>query len=55
MVNVRVCIYELPMEYFYEPIVEFIASALGPVVNIDEHTQNRTICHYVRVLIELNL
>lgn len=37
------------------PIIERIASALGPVVSIDEHTRNRTMYHYARVLIELDL
>lgn len=40
IVNVWACIFELPMEYFHVPIIEAIASALGPVVNIDKHTCN---------------
>lgn len=43
------------MEYFYVPIIECIASALGQVVSVDERTRNRTMCHYARVLIELDL
>lgn len=43
------------MEYFKVPIIEAIASALGPIVSTDERTRSQTYCHYARVLIELDL
>lgn len=43
------------MEYFYEPIVRAIASAVGPVVTVDECTTTKKILYYARVFVELDL
>lgn len=48
-------IYELPMEYFYVPNIRAIASAVGPIISIDERTRKPEMCHYARVLVELDL
>lgn len=53
--HVWIRIYELPPEYFYEPIINVIASAIGPVVAIDERTRTREMLHFTRVLVELDL
>lgn len=55
VVPVWIRIYELPVEYFYEPIIRSLASAIGSVLQVDERTRNRTLCHYARVLIEIDL
>lgn len=55
MVNVWVHIYEIPQEYFHEHIIESIASALVNVVSIDQRIKDGSMCHYARVLIELDL
>lgn len=54
-VNVWVRIFELLMKYFHELIIEDIASAPGPIVNMDERTRNREMKIYARVLIKLDL
>lgn len=48
-------IYEIPQEYFHEHVIESIASALGTVVSMDQCTRDGSMCHYARVLIELDL
>lgn len=55
LVNVWVHIYEIQQEYFHEHIIEAIASVLGPVVSMDQRTKDGTMCHYARVLVELDL
>lgn len=55
IVPVWVRIFEIRVEYFCEPIIETIASVLGHVIDMDERTKNRTMLHYARVLIEINL
>lgn len=53
--HVWIPIYELSPEYFYEPIINDIASAIGPVIAIDERTRTREMLHFARVLLELDL
>lgn len=53
--HVWICIYELPPKYFYKLIINVIASAIGPVVFIDERMKNREMLHFARVLVELDL
>lgn len=55
IINVWARIYELPMEYFKVPIIEAIASVIGPIVSIDERTESQTYYHHAYVLIELDL
>lgn len=55
LVNVWVRIYEIPQEYFHEHIIEAIASVLGNVISMDQRTKDGTMCHYARVLVELDL
>lgn len=43
------------MEYFHPQIIVAIASALENVIKLDEHTQSRSMCHYARVLIEVDM
>lgn len=53
--HVWIRIHELPIEYFSDPIIRAIASAIGPVINIDERTRTRRVCKYARVLVEVDL
>lgn len=55
LAQVWVRIYEIPMEYFQPKIVHALASDLGTVIKMDERTRNRTMCHYARVLIEIDM
>lgn len=55
MVNVWVRIYEIPQEYLHEHIIESIASVMGTVISMDQRTRDGIMCHYARVLIELDL
>lgn len=55
LAQVWVRIYEIPMEYFQPKIIHALASALGTVIKIDDRTWNRTMCHYARVLIEIDM
>lgn len=55
LVNVWVRIYEIPQEYFHEHIIESIASVLGTIVSVDQRTRDGSMCHYAKVLIELDL
>ncbi|KAL8554876.1 hypothetical protein ACS0TY_002883 [Phlomoides rotata] len=43
------------MEYFQPPIIHALASALGAVIKLDDRTRDRSMCHYARVLIELDM
>lgn len=43
------------MEYFQTNIIHALASALGTVIKIDDHTKHHTMCHYARVLIEIDM
>lgn len=53
--HVWIHIYELPPKYFYEPIIHVIASAICPVMAIDERTRTREMLHFAHVLVELDL
>lgn len=48
-------IYEIPMEFFQPKIIHALASALGTVIKMDDRTRNRTMCHYARVLNEIDM
>lgn len=41
-------IYEILMEYFQSKIIHALAFALGTVIKMDDHTKNRTMCHYAK-------
>lgn len=43
------------MEFFQPKIIYALASALGSVIKIDERTRQRSMCHYARVLVEINM
>lgn len=43
------------MEYFKPKIIHALASALGMVIKIDERTRQGSMCHYVRVLIDIDM
>lgn len=53
--QVWIRIFELPMEYFQPQIIYAMASALGTVVKLDDRTKNRTMCHYARVLVDIDM
>ncbi|KAL8503471.1 hypothetical protein ACS0TY_022282 [Phlomoides rotata] len=53
--QVWVQLFEIPMEYFQAPIIHALASPLGTVLKIDDRTKDRSMCHYARVLIELDM
>ncbi|KAL8552220.1 hypothetical protein ACS0TY_001064 [Phlomoides rotata] len=53
--QVWVRLFEIPMEYFLTPIIHALASSLGTVIKIDDRTKDRSMCHYARVLIELDM
>lgn len=36
-------------------LIRAIASAIGPIIIINERTRKREMCHYARVLVELDL
>lgn len=43
------------MKFFQSKIVRALASALGTVIKMEDHTKNRTMCHYAKVLIEIDM
>ncbi|KAL8509367.1 hypothetical protein ACS0TY_016537 [Phlomoides rotata] len=55
IVQVWVRLFEIPMEYFQTPIIHALASALGTVIKLDERTRDRSMCHYARALIEIDM
>lgn len=55
LAQVWVRFYEIPMEYFHPKIIQTMASALGTVLKLDERTRNRSMCHYARVLIDIDM
>lgn len=55
LAQVWVRFFEIPMEFFQPKIIHALASALGTVIKIDDRTTKRTMCHYARVLIEIDM
>lgn len=53
-INVRL-IYDLPQEYWRPKILIEIANGIGIPITIHEATQSRTLAHFTRILIELDL
>ncbi|KAL8477324.1 hypothetical protein ACS0TY_029575 [Phlomoides rotata] len=53
--QVWVRLFEIPIEYFQTPIIHALASALGTVIKLDDHTRDQSMCHYARVLIEIDM
>lgn len=43
------------MEFFQPKIIHAMASALGTVIKMDDWTRNKSMCHYARVLIEIDM
>ncbi|KAL8477414.1 hypothetical protein ACS0TY_029637 [Phlomoides rotata] len=48
-------LFKIPIEYFHEEFISALASAIGPVIKIDKCTHNKTMCHFARVLVEIDL
>ncbi|KAL8547278.1 hypothetical protein ACS0TY_006848 [Phlomoides rotata] len=48
-------ISELPLEYWNTNIITALASAVGTVIKLNEHTASRSMGHFARVLVELDL
>ncbi|KAL8494255.1 hypothetical protein ACS0TY_025160 [Phlomoides rotata] len=55
VVQAWIRISELPLEYWNKHIITALASVVGTVIKIDERTLNRTMGHFTRVLVELDL
>lgn len=55
LAQVWVRIYEIPMEFFDPKIIHAMALALGTVLKIDERTRQRSMCHYARALVEIDM
>lgn len=55
LAQVWVRIFEIPLEFFHPQIIQAMASALGTVIKSDERTRTRSMCHYARVLIEVDM
>ncbi|PNX66094.1 putative NBS resistance protein, partial [Trifolium pratense] len=54
-VQVWIRLMELPQEYWRQRTLFEIASAIGIPLALDEATKNRTIGHYARLLVDLDL
>ncbi|KAL8463829.1 hypothetical protein ACS0TY_033685 [Phlomoides rotata] len=55
VVYVWIRISELPLEYWNPHIITALASAVGSVIKLDEHTASHSMGHFARVLVELDL
>ncbi|KAL8513601.1 hypothetical protein ACS0TY_012903 [Phlomoides rotata] len=53
--QVWIRISELPLEYWNPNIITALASVVGTVIKLDEHTASRSMGRFARVLVELNL
>ncbi|KAL8518453.1 hypothetical protein ACS0TY_009723 [Phlomoides rotata] len=53
--QVWICISELPLEYWNTNIITALASAVGTIIKLDERTASRSMGHFARVLVELDL
>lgn len=55
LAQVWVRIYEISMEFFQPRIIHALASALRTVLKLDDRTKNGTMCHYARILLEIDM
>ncbi|KAL8507042.1 hypothetical protein ACS0TY_017790 [Phlomoides rotata] len=53
--QVWIRISELPLEYWNPNIITALASAVGMVIKLDDRTASRSMGHFARVLVELDL
>ncbi|KAL8506447.1 hypothetical protein ACS0TY_017368 [Phlomoides rotata] len=55
IVQAWIRISELPLEYWNKHIITSLVSAVGTVIKIDKRTLNKTMGHFARVFVELDL
>lgn len=53
--QVWVRVFELPIEYWRMDVFEAIAAALGTLIRVDDRTVSQEMCHYVRMLVEIDM
>ncbi|KAL8479638.1 hypothetical protein ACS0TY_026514 [Phlomoides rotata] len=53
--QVWIRISKLPLEYWNPNIITALASAMGTVIKLDDRTASRSMGHFARVLVELDL
>ncbi|KAM7465282.1 hypothetical protein LguiB_012844 [Lonicera macranthoides] len=54
-VHVWARIHELPLEYFVEELVLYLAGGIGIALQADPLTINKTLGHFARVFVDVNL
>ncbi|KAL8529085.1 hypothetical protein ACS0TY_006522 [Phlomoides rotata] len=53
--QVWIRLFQLPLEYWQEPILVALASAVGTVIRLDDVTRRKESAHFARVLVEVDL
>ncbi|KAL8479162.1 hypothetical protein ACS0TY_026137 [Phlomoides rotata] len=53
--QVWIQLFQLPLEYWQEPILVALASAVGTVIRLDDVTRWKESAHFARVLVEVDL
>ncbi|KAL8474400.1 hypothetical protein ACS0TY_031028 [Phlomoides rotata] len=53
--QVWIRLFQLPLEYWQDPIIVALASAVGMVIRLDDVTRQKESAHFARVLVEVDL
>lgn len=53
--QVWVRVFELPIEYWRLDVFDAIAAALGTLIRVDDRTVSQEMCHYVHMLVEIDM